>query len=54
MTDIPLWDAEEYHLREFWPELAGQPKDTAPAILTPPERKEPKAVANGTQQRFDL
>ncbi|MEP6875970.1 MAG: hypothetical protein ABI887_16550 [Burkholderiales bacterium] len=54
MTDIPLWDAEEYHPREFWPELAGQTEDTAPAILTPPEWKEPKAVANGTQRRFDL
>lgn len=37
MTDIPLWDAEEYKQREFWPELAGQTEDTAPAVLTPPE-----------------
>ncbi len=55
LTDPPLWDAEEEcNRRELWPELEGQPEDTARAILTPPEWTEPKSVSNGTQLRFDL
>lgn len=53
MTDLPLWDAEEYNQREFWPELAGQTEDTAPAVLTPPEWKEPMLPTIGPRRLFE-
>jgi hypothetical protein len=52
-TDIPLWDAEEHNQRDFWPELIEQGGDTAPAVLTPPEWREPQSVSNGTPRQFD-
>jgi len=53
VTDIPLWDAEDHRQRDFWPEMAGPAEDTAPAVLTPPEWKEPKSVSNGTPRSSD-
>lgn len=52
-TDLPLWDAQEYNQRELWPELAGQAEDTAPAVLTPPEWKEPKLPSIGPRRLFE-
>jgi hypothetical protein len=53
VSDVPLWEAEEHNQRDFWPELVEQGGDTAPAVLTPPEWREPQSVSNGTPRPFD-
>jgi hypothetical protein len=42
-VDIPLWEADHYRQIDFWPELAEERDDTAPAVLSPPEWKAPKS-----------
>jgi hypothetical protein len=42
-VDIPLWEAEQFHHVDPRPESTQDRDDTAPAVLSPPEWKPPRA-----------